>query len=150
MARSSHRKAPGFGLVLAISLAAAAIAAPAGQARPDAGFGAVDSGLAAPDDREARVVPSTGFPAPSVLPDNRSVRFSPGVGETTPVTPPDDRPVRFSPPSEPTTDIVADIRGGFDWGDAWLGALAGFAAALLLGAALAATLRTRQGRMAHS
>jgi hypothetical protein len=151
MTRRSHRKVERFGLLLVLAFAVAAVAAPAGQARPDAGGGArAEASLLAPDDRDVRIVPSTGFPAPSVLPDDRIVRFTPGTGETTPVTPPDDRPVRFSPAGEPTTNVVADVRGGFDWGDAWLGAFAGFAAALLLGLALATTLRMREGRIAHT
>jgi hypothetical protein len=151
MTRSSHRTARRFGLLLVLAFAVAAVVVPAGQARPDVGGGApADASLLAPDDRDARIVPSTGFPAPSVLPDDRIVRFTPGTGETTPVTPPDDRPVRFSPAGEPSSGVVADVRGGFDWGDAWLGALAGFAAALLLGLALVTTLRMREGRMAHA
>jgi hypothetical protein len=139
--------------VTAAALAAAALLAPVAQAQhPDnrpgpRGPGAIEAtqtGAARhPDNRADRGVLSqeSSTQSTAIRPDDRAGERGPGAFDTPTVastpTRPDDRAGERGPGAfdEPTV-VVTHTSTGFDWGDAFVGALGGIGTALLLTGAL--------------
>jgi hypothetical protein len=85
---------------LALTLAVAAVAAPAAQARVDESGASADVAAVRPDDRAARFAPTGSVELVAVRPDDRAARFAP-TG---------------------SVELVAVRPDGLDWGDVGIGA----------------------------
>ena len=131
-------------------VAATAFLAPVAQAQhPDdralKGPGSIEqqSTVVRPDDRAVRGPGSIeqAQQSTSVRPDDRAGMRGPGAFEqpttVSTSTRPDDRAGARGPGAiEPTTVVVSRTSNGFDWGDAFVGAMGGLGTALLLTGAL--------------
>ena len=143
---------------IALGLALAAAVVPASAAAHPLGVGSAGTSVVRPDDRAVRVSTPVSDVALVVRPDDRASRVTVPSSDVRLVTRPDDRAQRIGPPVEPTLvlrrdpgagqpsvePVAAPTSGGFDWGDALIGA--GIAAAFLVAAFLAARTLRHAGR----
>jgi hypothetical protein len=105
---------------LALTLAVAAVAAPAAQARIDENGASAGVAAVRPDDRAARFSPTGSVELIAVRPDDRAARFSPTGSVELVAVRPDDRAARFAPTG--SVELVVVRPDGLDWGDVGIGA----------------------------